>query len=210
MVDKLTPSFYKKEKIEINLDGVQKTVDVYSSAPFFSDGEDMIWYDANIGGIINKSLKIMFAVTNFRILLYNFEQSGGSSILLPTLDDVVVMNRSSVSDSVRTGTFVGGGRIKGFGGVHASYGKSWSKVIGDLVFMVNGQDVMRWGGIADPTGISQMIKSVLRELYPKVKPKRKVKTTVSARDDPLMILKKRFASGEITKEEYEDMKKALE
>ena len=32
----------------------------------------------------------------------------------------------------------------------------------------------------------------------------------SSDDDPLTILKRRFAKGEITREEYEDMKKALE
>ena len=32
----------------------------------------------------------------------------------------------------------------------------------------------------------------------------------SSDDDPLLILKKRFAKGEITKEEYEEMKSVLE
>ncbi|MCM4169796.1 hypothetical protein KCTC52924_03573 [Arenibacter antarcticus] len=32
----------------------------------------------------------------------------------------------------------------------------------------------------------------------------------SKNEDPLVILKKRFAKGEITKEEYEDSKKTLE
>jgi len=36
------------------------------------------------------------------------------------------------------------------------------------------------------------------------------KKTLSSDDDPLIILKKRFAKGEITKEEYEDMKSVLE
>jgi len=34
--------------------------------------------------------------------------------------------------------------------------------------------------------------------------------TKNRKEDPLRILKKRFAKGEITKEEYEDSKKTLE
>ncbi len=38
----------------------------------------------------------------------------------------------------------------------------------------------------------------------------KQKNTSTSDDDPLTILKKRFAKGEITKEEYEEMKSVLE
>jgi len=206
------PSFWQTFKIEYNIDGTTQQIDVYSEAPFLTEAEDLIWYDQNLSGIINKNLKVLFAVTNFRIILYDFENSKGSIIPLSQIDDVVVMNRRTVSDSVRTGTFVGGGRIRGFGGVSVSYGKGLSKVLGDLVFMVNGQDVMRWGSIADPTGVSRMIKSVIKELYPKKKIRtEKPKTTkVGARDTPLTILKKRLANGEISIDEFERLKNALE
>ena len=49
-------------------------------------------------------------------------------------------------------------------------------------------------------------EQLLKIIYEKIKQK---KTTTSD-DDPLTILKKRFAKGEITKEEYEDMKSVLE
>lgn len=205
-------SFWQTLPIEYYIDGNPQQTTVYSEAPFLSESEDLIWYDQNLSGIINKKLSVLFAVTNFRIILYNFQNSRGSIIPLSQVDDVIVMNRRTISDSVRTGTFVGGGRMKGFGGVTTSYGKGFSRVIGDLVFMVNGQEVMRWGGIADPTGISRMIKSVIKELYPKKKasaPKPKT-TKVAAKDTPLTILKKRLANGEISLDEFEKLKAALE
>jgi len=49
-------------------------------------------------------------------------------------------------------------------------------------------------------------EDLLKIIYERMKEKK----TSSTDDDPLIILKKRFAKGEITKEEYEDMKSVLE
>jgi len=49
-------------------------------------------------------------------------------------------------------------------------------------------------------------EKLLKIIYKRMKEKK----TLSSDDDPLIILKKRFAKGEITKEEYEDMKSVLE
>ena len=49
-------------------------------------------------------------------------------------------------------------------------------------------------------------EKLLKIIYKRMKEKK----TSSPDDDPLIILKKRFAKGEITKEEYEDMKSVLE
>ncbi len=49
-------------------------------------------------------------------------------------------------------------------------------------------------------------EKLLKIIYERIKQKK----TSTSDDDPLTILKKRFAKGEITKEEYEDMKSVLE
>jgi len=49
-------------------------------------------------------------------------------------------------------------------------------------------------------------EKLLKIIYERIKQKK----TSTSDDDPLIILKKRFAKGEITKEEYEDMKSVLE
>ena len=50
-------------------------------------------------------------------------------------------------------------------------------------------------------------EDLLKIIFERIKEK---KTSSSDDDDPLIILKKRFAKGEITKEEYENMKSVLE
>jgi len=49
-------------------------------------------------------------------------------------------------------------------------------------------------------------EDLLKIIYERINKKK----TSSSDDDPLIILKKRFAKGEITKEEYENMKSVLE
>ncbi len=49
-------------------------------------------------------------------------------------------------------------------------------------------------------------EKLLKIIYERIKQKK----TSTSDDDPLIILKKRFAKGEITKEEYEEMKSVLE
>ena len=50
-------------------------------------------------------------------------------------------------------------------------------------------------------------EDLLKIIFERIKEK---KTSSSDDDDPLIMLKKRFAKGEITKEEYENMKSVLE
>tara|TARA_B110000438_G_C15744056_1_gene619868 strand:+ start:190 stop:705 length:516 start_codon:yes stop_codon:yes gene_type:complete len=49
-------------------------------------------------------------------------------------------------------------------------------------------------------------EELLKIIYERINEKK----NLSSDDDPLLILKKRFAKGEITKEEYEEMKSVLE
>ena len=49
-------------------------------------------------------------------------------------------------------------------------------------------------------------EELLKIIYERINGKK----NLSSDDDPLLILKKRFAKGEITKEEYEEMKSVLE
>lgn len=39
-----------------------------------------------------------------------------------------------------------------------------SKTVGDIVFIINGQRIS-WGGIPDPTGLKNFIKSIKRTIY---------------------------------------------
>jgi hypothetical protein len=65
-------------------------------------GEFNLWsLIANTKGIIRKKIIESFVVTNFRLMIIDHENNRLTMlILIPNLDDVVVMNTHRVSDSV--------------------------------------------------------------------------------------------------------------
>jgi len=82
-------------------------------------------------------------VTNFRAFHTDEENHRVAGYaLLYAIDDVIVMNARRISDSV--GYAVYAGRYSGFAGPRFSSGTS--KTIGDLVFIINGQQAT-WGNI---------------------------------------------------------------
>lgn len=162
-------SFWETTTIDYELDGESSSAIVHYKAPYLSANEELLWFDQETSGVIQKHLKFVTALTNFRAIIYNFETNSYGCVLLRDVDDVLVMNKRTLSESSRTGTFVGAGRYSGFGGVTMSYGTGKSRVVGDVVFLVNGKQAMSWGGIVDPTGVSRLAKSVIKELYPKKK-----------------------------------------
>ena len=61
---------------------------------------------------------------------------------------------------------------------------------------------------AIPKDKAEKLVQIIKEKMEDVKNDKN--TSASSDDDPLIILKRRFAKGEITKEEYEEMKSVLE
>ena len=99
-------------------------------------------------------------VTNFRIIVIDHEKNNLTMLhLLPNIDDVVVMNTHRVSQSVgygiSTGSYVRTGQ---------RFSSGTSKTVGEIAFIVNGQKIA-WGGIPDPTGLKNFIKSIKRTMY---------------------------------------------
>lgn len=93
--------------------------------------------------------------------------------------------------------------------VHNFQGMSSSHESGDIVFMSKGKIFHTWTDFKDPKGIVEMIKSAKKQ-FVLLDKKTSESNTSLLDDDPFKILKLRLAKGEITKEEYEDLKSILE
>ena len=125
------------------------------------NGEVQLWsFVADTKGFFRIKVIISLVVTNFRIMRIDKEDNKVLGyILFPQIDDVVVMNTQRVSQStgygISTGSYVRTGQ---------RFSSGTSKTIGDIVFIVNGQKIS-WGGIPDPTGLKNFIKSIKRTMY---------------------------------------------
>ena len=157
--------------------GVQSaTIDPWSKE--LQSGEDYLWSYYEEKGIFNKHLSQLWGITNFRIYMYDGEINKVTGLLMmDQLEDVVVMNTHRQYNSQRVGSY---GRIaRGFG-LSTGYSTGKSVTIGDILFMSNGQPVITWRGLRDPTGLKRLVIAVKKELYPKDL-FGKTKTTVSSR-----------------------------
>ena len=150
-----------------------------------------------------KSQKIILVLTNKRAMYA--DENSKNIIQWCNLDEVtpVVSNRQSQSTTNGYGT-----------NLNITH-KEW----GDLGFIKNGEQVLGFTNIEKPDELLDQIQAITRSkisLGDYVSPGRgslpkveQQKSPPKASEDPLAILKLRFAKGEITKEEFEEMKKIL-
>jgi len=144
--------------------GIQSvTIDPFSGT--LQQGEEFIWSHSEQKGILHKHLSSLWAITNFRIFIYDGESNQVTGLLMMSdLEDIVVMNTHRVFNSTRAGTY--GSIARGFGiSTGSSTGKSVT--VGDILFMSHGQPIITWGGITDPTGLKRLTTAIQKELYPK-------------------------------------------
>lgn len=144
--------------------GIQSvSIDLWSEN--LQQGEEFVWSHVEEKGVFHKHLKTLWAVTNYRIFIYDAEiQKITGLLMMSNLDDVVVMNSHRVYNSTRVGNYSSFAR--GFGiSSGTSSGKSVS--IGDVVFMSEGKSIITLGGISDPSGLKKIAMAVKKELYPR-------------------------------------------
>jgi len=170
-----------------------------------------------------------FVITNFRIMqdvwcypvLFDKEPSVAIEGILSTsiinfthdeYDDVFTSNVKTTKSS--TSISRGGTDAVSFYGVgvnqelHSYEGMSEAKESGDIIFMSKGKKFCTWDNFVDPKGIVEMIKSA-KSQFGSQDEKIPQPVVSSSEDDPLKILKMRLAKGEITLEEFNEIKENL-
>ena len=89
--------YWDTVELEYNLDGITKTTQLYYKTPFLSDGEELLWINTKTEGIVNKHLRWLEALTNFRAIYYDFGKHESGRIPLSFVDDVIVKNEGTTS-----------------------------------------------------------------------------------------------------------------
>ncbi len=151
----------------VTRDGV-KSVLIDMLSPLMHQNEATLWSQNEVNEKSKNRFDISKTVTNYRVFVYDhLNDVMLSSSFLSDIDDVVVVNRHVRSESKGASYIVGGYGNNMFGGVMPSHSSSDSNAVGDVVFMRNGKPDVMIGDIPDPDGVAAMIKSVMRELYPR-------------------------------------------
>jgi hypothetical protein len=207
----------KSKKITFTSDGSTKTLTICPYSPVAQDDEE-ISYSLTLPNI-------GYIVTNYRVWKNHFFGIGGISLTHDEYDEVIaqevtkrreedivggVSARSSFWNLV-TPAFEAVLQTASPLRVDISQNKSYHHAssieseFGDIVFMNNGKQVMAWHNLKDPDSIVKLINSAKTHFST-------TPTTPSPSgvEDPMKALKLRFAKGEITKEEFLEMKSMLE
>lgn len=148
-------------------DGVKALlVDVMS--PLMHHNEATLWSQNEVNENSKNRFDISKYVTNYRVFAFdNLDDVMLKSSFLSDVDDVVVVNRHIRSESRGTSYIVGGYGNNTFGGIMPSHSSGDSNTVGDMVFMRYGKPYLVIGDVPDPDGVITMVKSVMRELYPR-------------------------------------------
>ena len=201
----------KSKKITFTADGSTKTLTICPYSPTVLDNEEIIY---------SRTLPaIGFVVTNYRVWENHFFEIDGISMTHDEYDEVIttdvirrreedivggVSARSSlwnlIPQAINAPLQVDLSSNKSEH--HAS---SVEYEFGNIVFMKDGKRVMVWENFQDPNSTVKLINSAKAHFNtaPAAPPS-------SGGEDPIKALKLRFAKGEITKEEFLEMKSMLE
>jgi|TARA_B110000438_G_C15810290_1_gene649305 hypothetical protein len=203
------------KKNNMKLHEYEQIVSIYSSK------NSVKWNDDDYAVNILKK----FVITNFRIMndvwcnpilfdkRFNSETVDVEKIISDSIfnfthdeyDDVIatnVKNRSSSMSISRGGTneFI----INNVGTneeLHSIQGISEGVDSGDIVFMLKGKRLWTWTNFQDPKGIVKMIKSSKKQF--------ESQNESPSEKELLQVLKMRLIKGEITKEEFTELKEML-
>lgn len=142
--------YFKNERNEFT------SVRIFPMIPFLSTGETMVWNNIHTKGVVNKKVRQLDLVTNYRIYQYDFDDHMGNYVLMSALEDVVVSNQRRLSDSNRYGNYVRSSyTITGQGKT-----KTTSHTVGDISILTNGRPYVLFKEVTDPNGLARMIKSM--------------------------------------------------
>lgn len=202
-----------QKQITFTENNSSKTITINPYSPCKQNGEEHL-YSISTG-------YIGYLVTNYRVYqnAYYFHYDKGRiatiSLTHGEYEDVFASNVQKVSETDTTGGVDSKPSLMNFLPYQTVY-KQYNKTTlhssaveaeyGNITFMNDGKQVMVWENFPDPNSVVQMIKSAKSHF-------KSTSSDVSAPaqfEDPLKALKLRFVKGEISKEEFEEMKNMIE
>ena len=150
-----------------DVEGVKKLHQIMKDLEIKEEiGEAIIWEHYFEEGIFFKKTREYWIITNYRIMVGNYKTDVFRQVPLKYVD-VVVMNSHSSFQSTGYGYGVAIPGSLGLGvGVMNRQGSS--QRIGDLTFILNGQVILEFPNVYDPTGVKNLINQVKKQMSKKI------------------------------------------
>lgn len=149
---------------EFYVSNIKPIVDSYlaSMTNFnFQPGEQIQWINEIKKGIIHREVIQRWIITNLRAMMVNPPLDGKPQRMTSVglaISEPVILNQRRVSNGSHVGVYAG----RGVGSFTGS-SSSTSRTYGDLVFYLQGKEVLRFPGISDPSGVKRMIITLKKQ-----------------------------------------------
>jgi hypothetical protein len=104
-----------------------RIVEIYPMTPFLAPDEQLAWYNMKTSGTFTKKVDWVQALTNFRVLEYNFKSHQSTSLPLSLVDNAIVTNAELFTNKSKRAAVIQGSA------------KSNSVTVGDVIFTQSGK-----------------------------------------------------------------------
>jgi ribosomal protein L40E len=131
--------------------------------PIKGEGETILWYRKKEEGLINKTLRAYEVLTEYRCYFYDLKTHIFINCPLFYALDVVVTNQKRISESQRSGSFIGTGASGTFVGSSGGFSTGESQTFGDVNILDEGEIVFTYFSVADPNGLAKLIKYLIKK-----------------------------------------------
>jgi ribosomal protein L40E len=134
--------------------GVTRTVNIYPLTPFLAEGEEIIWRNILLEPKSKDKIEAVQVVTNYRVLLYNYEQHVGTVILLPSIEDITVTNITHTKQKP-VGTYIKSSPFSSIENLNKD-------TIGDVVFNFGGRSFLTFSQISEPGKLASTVRLMIQ------------------------------------------------
>lgn len=135
--------------------------------PNFNEGEQVLWSHRVTKGIFNKETVEEWIITGLRAIKkypVTKENPQERFIVIGLADaDIIVMNQHRETSGNRVGTFGGVVNSGAFAGTTTGLTHSTSVTHGDLIFLHDKKEIIRFSNISDPQDVNHMIQTIKKE-----------------------------------------------
>ena len=133
---------------------------LYYQTPFLADGEELLWSNVHNRGILDNRISVITALTNFRILIYDFETHESEYAMLSDVDQILVENSYTQHLETKLDSFSSNElNALRMGGEKPS-NETKNNSFGDIVFLKSGEKLVTLVQIKNPDGLAEFAKDL--------------------------------------------------
>ena len=157
---KINENYWNFCELEFQVNNSFQTTKIFYKTPFLAKGEELLWSYIGTEGVLNKKLSFLIALTNFRAIIYFFDSHESEVVFLSSIDEISVLNSRRIFYSSGLENFFPRGLADLKISLNEKKRGKQSQTMGDIVFIKNGEKIIKFGQMMNPKGLADFAKSI--------------------------------------------------